>query len=454
MSGSSSTDAATVPEESGSTEAAPVVDGDATAAAQQPKTFLQKLQEIGYAPRELWIIYSIKFAESTAYFAFSYIYAPYLSDVFGFSDIEAGMLYAYYGVLCSVFGLLAGPVIDSLDLRSALLVGTIPSFAARFGSAVTDDPDFVSMCSISALPIGAAFGLPVFALGVRRYTHPENRAFAFTIFYAVLCASSAAGGLVITFARTYFHDGLILPWPVSLISPVEHLGWMRVNVLLCSGFTFYTCAAACMVRNARVQQDVPLAQAKLVFTPRRCCGARRSWPERKRVILHYLRVVYGDSSFWRLLVLSLIVALGTRATFRHLDATFPKYFMRTFGADAPFELFVAVEPIITVLLSFPVTFLLLRTRASTFTSLVGGTLLQSFCPIALVWTSYANALAFVVIMAAGEAIWSPKLYEYSTMVAPEGCECARPSPVAVASALPVPPNPPEHPAARAAPSLR
>ena len=168
MSGSSNTDAATVPEESGSTEAAPVVDGDATAAAQQPKTFLQKLQEIGYAPRELWIIYSIKFAESTAYFAFSYIYAPYLSDVFGFSDIEAGMLYAYYGVLCSVFGLLAGPVIDSLDLRSALLVGTIPSFAARFGSAVTDDPDFVSMCSISALPIGAAFGLP----GVRARRAP------------------------------------------------------------------------------------------------------------------------------------------------------------------------------------------------------------------------------------------------------------------------------------------
>ena len=34
---------------------------------------------------------------------------------------------------------------------------------------------------------------------------------------------------------------------------------------------------------------------------------------------------------------SLIVALGTRAIFRHLDATFPKYFLRMFGEDAPFE---------------------------------------------------------------------------------------------------------------------
>ena len=127
------------------------------------------------------------------------------------SDIEAGLLYALYGVLCSVFGLIAGPVIDSLELRQALLLGTVPSFIARFGSALTLDSRFVSFCSISALPLGAAFGLPVFALGVRRFTHPENRAFAFTIFYAVLCASSAAGGFVIAFARTHFADGPHVP---------------------------------------------------------------------------------------------------------------------------------------------------------------------------------------------------------------------------------------------------
>jgi hypothetical protein len=51
--------------------------------------------------------------------------------------------------------------------------------------------------------------------------------------------------------------------------------------------------------------------------------------------------------------------MGTRATFRHLDATFPKYFMRMHGDEAPFELFVAVEPLLTVLLSFPVSHLLL-----------------------------------------------------------------------------------------------
>jgi len=291
----------------------------------------------------------------------------------------------------------------------------VPSFIARFGSALTLDSRFVSFCSISALPLGAAVGLPVFALGVRRFTHPENRAFAFTIFYAVLCASSAAGGFVIAFARTHFADGLYLPWPFE-----RSLSWMRVNVLLCSACTLYTCIASCLVRNVRVRQDVPLEQATLERRPRQ--NKARSWAERRRVARIYLEVVYGDAAFWRLLTVSLIVALGTRATFRHLDATFPKYFMREFGEDAPFEFFVAIEPVVTVALSFPTTFLLLRARTSTYGALVAGTLLQSFCPLALLWTSYGNTLAFVLIMAAGEAIWSPRLYEYSTMIAPEGYE--------------------------------
>lgn len=399
-------------------EAPPVVGVEPSGSVARPKTFTAKLRELTYAPRDLVLIYSIKFAESTAYFAFSYIYAPYLSIEFGMSDIDAGILYALYGLLCSVFGMMAGPVIDSLDLRSCLLLGTLPSFVARFGSALTGSSDFVAFCSVSALPLGAAFGLPVFALGVRRFTHPENRAFAFTIFYAVLCASSAAGGFVISFARSQFHDGVDLPWPFSM-----HLSWMRINVLLCSAFTFYTVAASCFVRNVRVQQDVPLevAQLESLRSGTRASSAR-SWAERRRIAKNYMTTVYGNEAFWRLLIVSLIVALGTRATFRHLDATFPKYFMRTFGADAPFEVFVAIEPVITVLMSFPATYVLLRYRASTYSSLVAGTLLQSFCPLALMWSSYGNTLAFVVIMAMGEAIWSPRLYEYSTMVAPEGYE--------------------------------
>ena len=200
----------------------------------RPKSFLEKMLQLRHAPRELFIIFSIKFAESTAYYAFSYVYVAFLSEEFDFSDVEAGVLYTLYGLLCSVIGLLAGPLIDAIDLRTALLIGTIPSFLGRFGSAVTTSRSFVSMCSYALLPLGAACSMPVFALGVRRFTHAENRAFAFTVFYAVLCVASMTGGLLITWVRANFHDGITLPL-------LGHLSWMRVNVLVTALFTL--CAA-------------------------------------------------------------------------------------------------------------------------------------------------------------------------------------------------------------------
>ena len=267
-----------------------------------------------------------------------------------------------YALLCSVFGILAGPLIDGINLRTALLIGTVPSFIGRLGSALTVSRWWVTFYGIIALPLGAAFGLPVFALGVRRFTHPENRGFAFTLFYSVLCASSAAGGFLISFCRHRFPNGLDVPrW----VNSAGHLDWMRIVVVLCSMCSLYTCLASCFVRNERVQQDVPLERARLVPPP----ATRPS-------VRDVLRVVYRSRPFWKLLLVSLVVSIGTRGTFRHLDATFPKYFTRMYGPDAPFEWFVAVEPVVTVLLSFPVTYLLLRHRTGTWTTLMRGTLLQ------------------------------------------------------------------------------
>ena len=270
----------------------PSVDGDAPYTPPKTKSFKTSLAQLRYAPRDLFIIFSIKFAESTAYYAFAYVYTAFLSDEFGFTDVEAGVLYTLYGMLCSVIGLLVGPLIDALDLRTCLLLGTIPSFLGRLVSALTGDRRVVSMCSYALLPLGAAFGMPVFALGVRRFTHPENRAFAFTVFYSVLCVASMTAGLLITWMRATFPEGAWLPG-------AGQLSWMRLNVLATALFTGYTCTASCFVRPLRVRQDAPIESAELEACPRATHGLRTT-----------LRVVCGSKPFWRLLGLRHATELG------------------------------------------------------------------------------------------------------------------------------------------------
>ena len=69
-------------------------------------------------------------------------------------------------------------------------------------------PRFMSFCSVTAFPVGAAFGLPVFALGVRRFTHPDNRTFAFSMFYAVLCSAQVP----VSFVCALFGAGILDIW--------------------------------------------------------------------------------------------------------------------------------------------------------------------------------------------------------------------------------------------------
>ena len=147
---------------------------DGAAVPPEIKSFKTSLSQLRYAPRDLFTIFSIKFAESTAYYSFAYIYTSFLSDEFGFSDVEAGVLYTIYSLLCSVIGLMVGPLIDALDLRTSLLLGTIPSFIGRLGSALTHDRRVVSMCSYALLPLGAAFGMPA-SNCARRAPHRTSR---------------------------------------------------------------------------------------------------------------------------------------------------------------------------------------------------------------------------------------------------------------------------------------
>jgi len=64
------------------------------AAAAAQKSFADRVRALCKAPRDLFIIFSIKFMETSAYFGFSYIYVAFLSDEFGMSDVEAGYIYA------------------------------------------------------------------------------------------------------------------------------------------------------------------------------------------------------------------------------------------------------------------------------------------------------------------------------------------------------------------------
>ncbi len=375
--------------------------------------FLQKFTVLKGAPRELWIVYFLKFLESYAYFSMAYILVLYLSREFGFSDIEAGWAYGLFGMLISVYGLLIGFVIDNMGVRRSLILGAVLLLISRFIMTVTDSTFVMSAMLYTILPIGTALGIPVMMTGIRRYTNDSNRSFGFSLFYVMMnIAALLAAPLVDAFKYT-FEAGIDTDF-LGLMAPT-HLSHYRLILFTGTIATFLMLIVSIFfVREIDVSSE---GQAKK-FKPKTGAPWQIMWE------------IASTSRFWRFL-LFIVLLIGVRFIFRHMDATFPKYMEREFGMGAPWGTIIGINPFLIIFIVPLVT--AFTAKVSAFKMIVYGTLISSLSVFFLCLgpsarsafdfiTPYWAAIAFVVVLSVGEAFWSPRLYEYTAMIAPKGRE--------------------------------
>jgi MFS family permease len=95
--------------------------------------------------------------------------------------------------------------------------------------------------------------------------------------------------------------------------------------------------------------------------------------------------------------------------------------VRNFGKDAPYGSLIALNPfcvVIVTILSAP-----LGLMYHPVPLIILGSFISAISPFVLaIGTSYTNAIIFVMLLSIGEGIWSPRLYEYSVMIAEKGRE--------------------------------
>ena len=110
-----------------------------------------------------------------------------------------------------------------------------------------------------------------------------------------------------------------------------------------------------------------------------------------------------------------------QSIFRHLDATLPKYVTRAFGCGAPAGLLYAINPALIMVLVPLVG--AATTTLPHFDMIHYGSYLSALSPF---WVTVKESRATVALMVAtlslGEAVWSPRWYDYSMAAAPDGRE--------------------------------
>lgn len=360
-------------------------------------------------PRELWLIYLATFFEYIGIFTFLPTLPLWLSSDFHLSDKEAGWWAATFSTLVSLFVFLVGTIADVIGVRRTLLISFgLAALTRLWMSLAATKP--MAIAALLAFGFAYATTSPVLQTAVQRASSKRTRAFAFSLWYVSFNLSGTFSGPIIDEARKYFLD----PGTKKLISkpillPLLGETMMTANsMILGLGFVSATIAVLIITtlrknfENRVDPEDGPIEKKE------------------KANPLKALQEVFSDKAFWRFMLMLALLCL-VRMMFQHMHFTWPKYIIREQGEDFPVGKLWSLNSLL-ILVMAPLGTALTRKRRP-FEVLLFGAFLSSLSPFVLVFGSTLPfQVGMILLLTIGEALWSPRLYEYNLSIAPRGRE--------------------------------
>ncbi|HET6411872.1 MAG TPA: MFS transporter [Anaeromyxobacter sp.] len=382
--------------------------------ADRVAQYFRDFQVLKETRTEYWGIQLINLIDSTIYFALLNIASVFLSQNVGLSDEEAGYSVALFTTATTIFLFFSGTVTDWLGIRVSIhaamigqgilrllvaVVGLMPSFPHR-GLAAT--------VLLFLMAPFMAMVQTVFQSANRRYTTETSRSAGFSLWYLAMNIGAAAGGFLIDI------DRLWLKWSNAHIFTIG-----AVAALACSAITFL------LIRDER-QLDLGAPRTSPSGGEAAAAPGKAAKKNPVQIALEVVR----EPTLWRLVVLIALI-LGARAVFAYLYLLMPKYWLRTIGAEARMGTLQAINPILIVF--GIILFIPLVGRFRLFSMLVYGAMISAASLLFLAvpyrllsadiaYAHYSMSVLCMIALSIGEVVWSPKLYEYTAAIAPEGQE--------------------------------
>lgn len=355
--------------------------------------------------------------------------------------MEAGSLYGLWGTLIVGVGVLCGGVIDAAGVRTSLLVSSAATIIARAALATTTSRAVAVAALLGPASLGGALGVPVLTIGVKRASPPHSRATAFSMFYVAMnLAALAAGAARDLFAaarfggrvggwglRAYMGAGVVVAAAevvlVALFLPGWGAGAREGGDRRPSAPALGDCPPPATASAADDSGRRPSTAASLdgvIMAGAPSPPPVAAWDLRPLRASFASLAALADAEFAKFVAMSLLT-VNLKSIFRHLDATLPKFVTRSFGCAAPAGSLYAINPALIAIL-VPLAGAALS-RVPAFDAIHWGGYASALAPLWIVLSPTIPGTAlFIATLSAGEAVWSPRWYDYSMEAAPDGRE--------------------------------
>ena len=418
------------------------------------KKFLHKFLVLGSAPRELWIIYAAYILENLAYKVGAAGVLPlWLSSDLGYNDVQAGAMIAVWSAIMTLITVMIGSLTDAMGIRRTFLLGFVICLASRCVMTVTVEKWVVLPFGLYLQALGLALMVPVMIAGVKKYSNAAQRSVAFSLYYALMNLGFAIGDGLFDRLRGANGLGEHGHWVLPVLG--TELSTYRVLILLSVIFTVpgLLLVWGCLREGVEMTESGVTIAKKAVAEKSRSLLATLVANSRETAAktVHLFAGLWRQPAFYRFLVFMTLV-VGVRMIFYQLAYTFPKYGIRQLGDGAPIAQISSMLNSILIVVLVPICGVLTQ-KVTAYRMVTVGSLVSSlsvfflavpaewFRPLADGWLGhfightwlgvdgavnplYISIFLFIVLLSIGEALWSPRLYEYAAAIAPKGQEAS------------------------------
>lgn len=372
------------------------------------------LRELLTCPRELFLTYLAIVLEYVGLYSFMSTLSLWLTSDFHFDDNQASNWFGVFSALLSLFAFMVGSVADVVGTRRTLIFSFGAAMLTRSLMSISSSP-YVAIAALIAYSFALASGSPVLQTAVHKYSTKRTTAIAFSFFYVSLNVGGVLAGELIDRTKAYFVDPethklavrtvaipLVGGVPMSAYRAIIGLG--TVTAMLAFVVTLFV--------RSDAKFETPREKEEAASD-----GARAEKPKNPLLLLGG---VVRDRRFWRFMLLIALLVL-VKAIFVHMHATWPKYITRERGDAFEWGKLWALNSWLILPLT-PIATALTR-KIPAFKAILFGSFISAASPfIFALGTSTRTQVIAIVVLTVGEAIWSPRSYEYNVQIAPKGRE--------------------------------
>ncbi len=402
----------------------------AEAQTAEPTTTLKTIaQDYWYGlrclftcPRELWVAFLIKVLESLCYFSSVLVLMLFLTKDMGLSDLKAGIIFGVFSASMSFFMLFVGFIADSMGIKRALLVGLLIALVGRLAITFTTSA-WVVYPGLFFLSVGFAYMIPLLAAAVKLFTHKKAQVYAFSWYYVVMNVGALFAGLALDELRAIFKEALRFDlFGMELaIRPLQMIFLVAVLATLVSLALVIFCIRENIPPEAfgEAEEEHTSEKARTdAENPGPAGGGAASPPPSAWDIM---REVTREKRFWIFIAFIGLLVL-VKMIFQYNHSLYPVY-MERIGLKLWTGKLYAINPAIIIFLVPVMTAITGRMKAYNVIT-VGAFISAGSVFFMGLGESIALIVMFQVVLSIGEAIYSPRIYDYTANIAPPGREAS------------------------------